>query len=48
MGGRAPSVTYNAPNIPKDDTFANYLKYQQDRESAAEQRAANEREERKR
>lgn len=43
--GRGPSVTYNAPNIPKDDTFEQYLKYQQERETAAEARAQKEREE---
>jgi hypothetical protein len=40
MGGK--KVTYNAPEIPKDDSFQQYLKYQQDRETAAEARAAKE------
>lgn len=42
MGGRAPSVTYNAP--PPDHTFADFLKYQQEKETRAEERAAKERE----
>lgn len=46
-GGRSTTVNYQPPNIPKDDTFANYLKYQQDREAKAEQRAADERAEAK-
>jgi hypothetical protein len=40
-------VTYNPPVIPKDDTFANFLKYTQEREAAAEARAAQERAEAK-
>jgi hypothetical protein len=43
MGGGSRSVTYQAPQIPKDDTFEKYLAYQQSKESAAEQRAAQER-----
>lgn len=39
-GGR--SVTYQAPNIPKDDSFEKYLQYQQGREQAAEERARRE------
>jgi hypothetical protein len=46
-GGRGTTVNYQPPQIQKDDTFANYLKYQQDREAAAEQRAAAERAEAK-
>jgi hypothetical protein len=37
MGG-GPSVTYQPP--PPDDTFANYLKYQTEREKVAEEKAA--------
>lgn len=40
MGGS--KVTYKSPEIPKDDSFQQYLKYQQDRETAAEARAAKE------
>jgi hypothetical protein len=29
MGGGSRSVTYQAPQIPKDDTFEKYLSYQQ-------------------
>lgn len=47
-GGRGTTVNYQPPNIQKDDTFANYLKYQQERESTAERRAADERAEVKR
>ena len=43
MGGSAPSVQYQAPNIPKDDSFEKYLAYQQSKEQAAEARAAKER-----
>jgi len=32
------TVLYQQPNIPKDDTFAQYLKYQQTREDAAQQK----------
>lgn len=42
MGGGGTTVQYQAPNIPKDDTFAKYLSYQQERESAAERRAQQE------
>lgn len=47
VGGGNTTVIYNPPNIPKDDTFANYLKYQQDREAKAEERAATEKAEQK-
>jgi len=47
MYGGGTTVNYQPPVIPKDDTFANYLKYQQDREAKAEQRAADERAEAK-
>jgi hypothetical protein len=40
MGGS--KVSYQAPVIPKDDSFEKYLKYQQERETAAEARAAAE------
>ena len=43
MGG--PTVTYNPP--PPDDTFAKYLQYTKEKESAAEDRAAQERAEAK-
>ena len=39
MGG-APSVQYSAP--PKDDTFSDYLKYQQEREKTLDTRAQQE------
>ena len=42
-GGRSQTVNYQPPNIPKDDTFERYLSYQQEREAAAERRAAQER-----
>ena len=45
MGGS--KVKYEAPQIPKDDSFEKYLKYQQDREIAAEARAAAEKAETK-
>lgn len=45
MGSK--KVTYNPPVIPKDDTFANFLKYTQEKEAAAEARAAQERAETK-
>jgi hypothetical protein len=35
-------VVYQAPEIPKDDSFEKYLKYQQDRDDAADRRAATE------
>jgi hypothetical protein len=41
------NVTYEAPVIPKDDSFEKYLKYQQEREVAAEARAAAEKAETK-
>jgi len=40
-------VTYNAPDIPKDESFANFLKYTQEREAAADARAAQEKAEEK-
>jgi hypothetical protein len=43
-GGRGTSVTYQAP--PPDNTFAKFLEYQQQKESIAETRAAQERAER--
>lgn len=43
MGGGGTRVKYEAPKIPKDDTFANYLSYQQERERMADQRAQQER-----
>jgi len=42
MGGGGTRVEYNPPQIPKDDSFEKYLQYQQQRESIAEQRAAQE------
>lgn len=42
-GGGGTRVEYQAP--PRDDTFANYLKYQQEKEAKAEERAAAERKE---
>jgi len=38
-------TVYNAPEIPKDDTFAKYLEYQQGREARMDERAQREREE---
>lgn len=46
-GGGSRTVNYNPPNIPKDDSFQRYLEYQQSRERAAEDRAAQERAETK-
>lgn len=43
-GGRSQQVTYNPP--PPDNTFAKFLEYQQQKESAAEARALKEKEER--
>jgi hypothetical protein len=43
--GSSPKVTYQAP--PPDNTFAKFLQYQQEKESAAETRAAQERAEQK-
>lgn len=43
--GAGPSVTYNPP--PPDDTFAKYLQYTKEKESAAEARAEQERAEAK-
>lgn len=40
-GGGGTRVEYQAP--PRDDTFSNYLKYQQEKEAKAEERAAKER-----
>lgn len=45
MGGGGTTVQYQSPQIPKDDTFEKYLAYQQQKETAAEERAAKEREE---
>jgi len=39
-------TVYNAPEIPKDDTFAKYLEYQQGREARMDERAQKEKEER--
>lgn len=46
-GGRGTTVNYQPPTIPKDDSFSQYLKYQQEREALAERRAAEEKEEAK-
>jgi len=46
MGGGGTRVEYRSPEIPKDDSFEKYLQYQQQRESIAEQRAAQEKAER--
>jgi hypothetical protein len=45
MGGK--KVNYTPPPVQKDDSFEKYLKYQQDRETAAEQRVAAEKAEQK-
>jgi len=45
MGGS--KVKYEAPQIPKDDSFEKYLAYQQQKETAAEARAAAEKAETK-
>jgi hypothetical protein len=45
MGGS--KVKYEAPQIPKDDSFEKYLAYQQQKETAAEARAAVEKAETK-
>jgi hypothetical protein len=45
MGGS--KVRYEAPQIPKDDSFEKYLAYQQQKETAAEARAAAEKAEAK-
>ena len=42
MGGGGTRVEYRAPEIPRDNSFQQYLQYQQERESAAERRAAQE------
>ena len=47
MGGGGTRVEYKAPEIPRDDTFANYLKYQQDKEDRAQRRADEEKAEQK-
>ena len=39
-------TVYKAPEIPKDDTFAKYLEYQQGREARMDERAQKEKEER--
>jgi hypothetical protein len=41
MGG-SKKVSYKAPNIPKDTTFQKYLNYQQQKETSAAERAAQE------
>ena len=46
-GGGGTTVNYQAPVIPKDDTFANFLKYQQEKEDRADVRAAAEKLEQK-
>lgn len=46
-GGRGTTVNYSPPNIPRDDTFANYLKYQQEKEDRAQRRADEEKAEQK-
>lgn len=46
MGG-GTRVEYKSPKIEKDNTFEKYLKYQQKKESLAEERAAKEKEEEK-
>ena len=35
----APSITYESPKIEKDNTFRDYLQYQQDRELQLDERA---------
>ena len=45
MGGS--KTNYTPPPVQKDDSFEKYLKYQQDRETAAEQRVATEKAEQK-
>jgi len=47
MGGGGTRVEYKPPEIPRDNTFAEYLKYQQEREARAEQRADTEKAEQK-
>ncbi len=42
MGGGGTRVEYKAPEIPRDNSFQQYLQYQQERELAAERRAAQE------
>lgn len=42
-GGRGTTVNYNPPQVQKDDSFQRYLEYQQQKESLAEKRAADER-----
>jgi hypothetical protein len=41
MGG-SKKVSYNPPKIPKDDTFAKFLTYQQEKEKDADKRIAQE------
>ena len=45
MGGGGTQISYQAP--PPDNTFANFLAYQQQKEARAEERAAQERAEQK-
>ena len=40
----APSVTYEAPKIEKDDSFEKYLEYQKERETKLDERALKEKE----
>lgn len=42
MGGGGTQVRYESPKIEKDDSFQRYLEYQQQKESLAERRAAEE------
>lgn len=46
-GGGGTSVNYSPPPVQKDDSFQNYLKYQQEKERALEARAEQERAEQK-
>jgi hypothetical protein len=45
--GRGTTVNYSPPPVQKDDSFQNYLKYQQEKESQLEARAEQERAEQK-
>lgn len=47
MGGRRETVTYNAPAIPQDNSFQQYLQYQQKREADLDARAIREKAEAK-
>lgn len=46
-GGRGTTVNYSPPPVQKDDSFQNYLKYQQERERVLDERAERERTEQK-